>query len=185
MEVCTTKVQNWYKPVFSELGQGAGSYWQIPCGREWERELPVYIDAFGKRAYVEVKPGDTEGFIEWDPSVRKFIITQTDRNKLRGGMYSIDYTIYDTFRNYEERTIKVELQCWSFLDNLLPGQKPLVSFVPPNDTQTDPPIPILQRIDQFGRVRVTFDRPMWLPTFKEYPEFLEYPQLMEKNCTDP
>lgn len=84
--------------------------------------------------------------------------------------------------NYSfELKISLQLTCYSFLDSL--RANPIKQWVPPPGKQRDPPRPSIEFINNFGFVRIRFDKQMWLPTSREFTEFLDH-RLMRQNCTD-
>ena len=80
----------------------------------------------------------------------------------------------DVYGGTEEKEIKINVVCFKFgLDGLEGGKKKLTSWVPPAGKQFRPPKPFIQWINQIGYVRVSFDRPIFLPTFVRYPDLLD------------
>jgi hypothetical protein len=94
----------------------------------------------------------------------------------------VKVTLTDAFKGTKEIEVTINTVCLNFGQGVSDSSK-LKQWVPPTGKQNNPPIPSIRYIDQIGKMKVTFNQAMLLPTYVRYPDFQD-PRLMMQNCTN-
>lgn len=154
----------------------------FPSDKPYELVLPEFTDVFGKPAKVSVQLDETLDFFIFDQTSNRFS-TYGDLKLLPEfvGDYKGVVTLTDSVGNSINYDIKISVT--NTQSAQADQSKKVVEggFVPVY--KLPPPVPKIQYIDMRGRVRVSFNRAIMLPTFTEYPEFKDV-KFLRQNCTN-
>ena len=149
----------------------------LACNFPWSLNLPTYTDLFEQSVKLNVELGETSGFLSYDEEKNIIITHHPNLMKDYVGKHLIKLVLTDKQKIMKDIEIELNVICFDLKGKSVESLNNQIVYDFP------PPQPYVKTINNMGRLRVAFTRPIILPTFNRFPEF-EKDNMLAQNCTN-